>query len=188
MSKTRPILDRSLIDKITAIKPKYITTNGFINMLLEDAYNERVNKKVNLTNNIDYIYTDNKDLEDKKLEIKEQKEKINKKEKQEKIIPDDLKHIESLILEFWKVKKGAKTLEAWKRQNTEYRKFIQKYGDDVLKDQLDAGILAGTWKGCTIKNYEEQQQRINRFNKEPELTSVHPNQKVAEFDEYGRLI
>ena len=188
MSKTRPILDRSLIDKITAIKPKYITTNGFINMLLEDAYNERVNKKVNLTNNIDYIYTDNKDLEDKKLEIKEQKEKINKKEKQEKIIPDDLKHIEQLILEFWKTKKGSKSIESWKRQNTEYRKFIQKYGDDVLKDQLDAGILAGTWKGCTIKNYEEQQQRINRFNKEPELTSVHPNQKVAEFDEYGRLI
>ncbi len=188
MSKTRPILDRSLIDKITAIKPKYITTNGFINMLLEDAYNERVNKKVNLTNNIDYIYTDNKDLEDKKLEIKEQKEKINKKEKQEKIVPDDLKHIESLILEFWKTKKGSKSIEAWKRQNSEYRKFIEKYGDDVLKDQLDAGILAGTWKGCTIKNYEEQQQRINRFNKEPEQTTMHPNQKVAEFDEYGRLI
>ena len=188
MSKTRPILDRSLIDKITAIKPKYITTNGFINMLLEDAYNERVNKKVNLTNNIDYIYTDNKDLEDKKLERKEQKEKINKKEKQEKIVPDDLKHIESLILEFWKTKKGSKSIEAWKRQNSEYRKFIEKYGDDVLKDQLDAGILAGTWKGCTIKNYEEQQQRINRFNKEPEQTTMHPNQKVAEFDEYGRLI
>ena len=188
MSKTRPILDRSLIDKITAIKPKYITTNGFINMLLEDAYNERVNKKVNLTNNIDYIYTDNKDLEDKKLEIKEQKEKINKKEKQEKIVPDDLKHIESLILEFWKTKKGSKSIESWKRQNTEYRKFIDKYGVETLKDQLDAGILAGTWKGCTIKNYEEQQQRINRFNKEPEQTAMHPNQKVAEFDEYGRLI
>ena len=188
MSKTRPILDRSLIDKITAIKPKYITTNGFINMLLEDAYNDRVNKKVNLTNNIDYIYTDNKELKDKKLERKEQKEKINKKEKQEKIVPDDLKHIESLILEFWKSKKGSKSIEAWKRQNTEYRKFIEKYGDDVLKDQLDAGILAGTWKGCTIKNYEEQQQRINRFNKEPEQTSIHPNQKVAEFDEFGRLI
>tara|TARA_R100000781_G_scaffold68426_2_gene43078 strand:- start:3045 stop:3611 length:567 start_codon:yes stop_codon:yes gene_type:complete len=188
MSKTRPILDRSLIDKITAIKPKYITTNGFINMLLEDAYNDRVNKKLNLTNNIDYIYTDNKDLEDKKLERKEQKEKINKKEKQEKIVPDDLKHIEELILEFWKTKKGSKTIEAWKRQNTEYRKFVEKYGVETLKDQLDAGILAGTWKGCTIKNYEEQQQRINRFNKEPEQTTMHPNQKVAEFDEYGRLI
>ena len=188
MSVTRPIIEQSLIDKIQSIKPSYITTRGFIHLLLEEAINFRVNKKVNLTNNIDYIYTDNKDLEDKKLEIKEQKEKINKKEKQEKIIPDDLKHIEQLILEFWKTKKGSKSIESWKRQNTEYRKFIQKYGDDVLKDQLDAGILAGTWKGCTIKNYEEQQQRINRFNKEPELTSVHPNQKVAEFDEYGRLI
>jgi len=53
MSTTRPTIDQSLIDKIVAIKPKYVTTNGFIHMLLEDAYNDRVNKKVNLTNNID---------------------------------------------------------------------------------------------------------------------------------------
>ena len=130
MSKTRPILDSHLIDKITAIKPKYITTNGFINMLLEDAYNDRVNKNANLTNNIDYIYTHNKDLEDKKLEIKEQKEKINKKEKQEKIVPDDLKHLELPILDFWKTK-GSKSIQAWKQQITEYRKFIDKYGEKV---------------------------------------------------------
>ena len=185
MSKTRPILDRSLIDKITAIKPKYITTNGFINMLLEDAYNDRVNKKVNLTNNIDYIYTNNKELEDKKLERKEQKEKINKKEKQEKIVPDDLRDIQELILEFWKTKKGSKSIEAWKRQNTEYRKFIDKYGVETLKDQLDAGILAGSWKGCTIKNYESIQKINTKFLEDEK---VHPNQKVAEFDEFGRLI
>jgi len=185
MSKTRPILDRSLIDKITAIKPKYITTNGFINMLLEDAYNDRVNKKHNLTNNIDYIYTNNKELEDKKLERKEQKEKINKKEKQEKIVPDDLRDIQELILEFWKTKKGSKSIEAWKRQNTEYRKFIDKYGVETLKDQLDAGILAGSWKGCTIKNYESIQKINTKFLEDEK---VHPNQKVAEFDEFGRLI
>ena len=67
MSTTRPTIDQSLIDKISAIKPKYVTTNGFIHMLLEDAYNDRVNKKVNLTNNIDYIYTNNKELENKEL-------------------------------------------------------------------------------------------------------------------------
>ena len=157
MSKTRPILDKSLVDKIIAIK-KYITTNGFINTLLEDAYNNRVNKNANLTNNVDYIYTHNKDLEDKKLEIKEQKEKINKKEKQEKIVPDDLKHLELPILDFWKVKKGSKSIQAWKQQIKECRKFIDKYGEKVLLDQLDAGILAGTWKGCTIKNYESIQK------------------------------
>ena len=188
MSTTRPTIDQSLIDKIVAIKPKYVTTNGFIHMLLEDAYNDRVNKKVNLTNNVDYIHINNKELEVKKLERKEQKEKINKKEKQEKIIPDDLKHIESLILEFWKVKKGAKTIEAWKRQNTEYRKFIQKYGNEVLKDQLDAGILAGTWKGLKISHYEEQIKRRNRFDKETEPIIQHPNQKVVQFDDMGNLI
>ena len=192
MTKTRPILDRSLIDKIVAIKPKYVTTNGFINMLLEDAYNDRVNKKVNLTNNVDYIYKDKeleeKELDNKELERKEQKEKINKKEKQEKIVPDDLKHLEIPILDFWKVKKGSKSIKAWKLQITEYRKFIEKYGVDVLKDQLDAGTLAGTWKGLKLSHYEEQLKRINRFEKEPEPTTQHPNQKVVQFDEMGNLI
>ena len=180
MSKTRPILDRSLIDKIIAIKPKYITTNGFINILLEDAYNDRVNKKVNLTNNIDYIYTNNKELE-----RKEQKEKINKKEKQEKIIPDDLKHLQTLIDDFWKVKKGSKSIQAWKQQITEYRKFIEKYGEKILRDQLEAGILAGTWKGCTIKNYESIRKINNPYVEEEK---VHPNQKVVQFDDMGNLI
>ena len=185
MSKTRPILDRYLIDKITDIKPKYITTNGFINMLLEDAYNDRVNKKVNLTNNIDYIYTNNKELENKELERKEQKEKINKKEKQEKIIPEDLQHLQTLIDDFWKVKKGSKSIQAWKQQITEYRKFIEKYGEKILRDQLEAGILAGTWKGCTIKNYESIRKINNPYVEEEK---VHPNQKVVQFDEMGNLI
>jgi len=193
MTTTRPTIDRSLIDKITAIKPKYVTTNGFINMLLEDAYNDRVNKKVNLTDNVTYIYTNNKDLQEKEqdkkeLEGKEQKEKINKKEKQEKIIPEDLQHLQTLIDDFWKVKKGSKSLQAWKLQITEYRKFIDKYSEQILKDQLEAGILAGTWKGLKLSHYEEQQQRMNRFNKEPEISAMHPNQKVVQFDDMGNLI
>jgi len=193
MTTTRPTIDRSLIDKITAIKPKYVTTNGFINMLLEDAYNDRVNKKVNLTDNVTYIYTNNKDLQEKEqdkkeLEGKEQKEKINKKEKQEKIIPEDLQHLQTLIDDFWKVKKGSKSLQAWKLQITEYRKFIDKYSEQILKDQLEAGILAGTWKGLKLSHYEEQQQRMNRFNKEPETSAMHPNQKVVQFDDMGNLI
>ena len=197
MSKTRPTIEQSLIDKIAAIKPKYITTNGFIHMLLEDAYNDRVNKKQNLTNNVDYIYTNNKELEDKKLdnesidkelERKEQKEKINKKEKQEKNIPDDLKQFQTLIDDFWKVKKGSKSIQAWKLQITEYRKFIDKYGEQVLRDQLEAGILAGTWKGLKMSHYEEQLKRVKRFDKEPEKEIKHPAQKVVQFDEMGNLI
>ena len=193
MTTTRPTIDRSLIDKIAAIKPKYVTTNGFINMLLEEAYNAKLQKEENLTDDVTYIYTNNKDLEEqeqdkKELETKEQKEKINKKEKQEKIIPEDLLHLQTLIDDFWKVKKGSKSLQAWKLQITEYRKFIDKYSEQILKDQLEAGILAGTWKGLKLSHYEEQQQRINRFNKEPEQTATHPNQKVVQFDDNGFLI
>tara|TARA_B000000557_G_scaffold258588_1_gene253241 strand:- start:1402 stop:1959 length:558 start_codon:yes stop_codon:yes gene_type:complete len=185
MSTTRPTIDQSLIDKIVAIKPKYVTTNGFIHMLLEDAYNDRLNNKVNLTNNIDYIHINNKELENKELERKEQKEKINKKEKQEKIIPDDLLHLQTPIDDFWRVKKGSKSIQAWKQQITEYRKFIEKYGEKVLRDQLEAGILAGTWKGCTIKNYESIRKINNPFVEEEK---VHPNQKVVQFDDMGNLI
>ena len=185
MSTTRPTIDQSLIDKIVAIKPKYVTTNGFIHMLLEDAYNDRVNKKVNLTNNVDYIHTIKENLENKELERKEQKEKINKKEKQEKNIPDDLQHLQTLIDDFWKVKKGSKSIQAWKQQITEYKKFIDKYGEKVLRDQLEAGILAGTWKGCTIKNYESIRKINNNFVEEEK---IHPNQKVVQFDEMGNLI
>ena len=49
-------------------------------------------------------------------------------------------------------------------------------------------MLAGTWKGLKLSNYEEQQKRINRFNKEPEQTATHPNQKVVQFDDMGNLI
>ena len=161
-----------------------MTATVFLNSMLEDAYKARCKE---LQYMAQYIYKD-KELDKKGLEGKEQKEKINKKEKQEKIIPEDLIHLEELILDFWKVKKGSKSIQAWKQQITQYRKFIEKYGEEVLKDQLDAGVLAGTWKGCTIKNYEEQQQRINRFNKEPESSVIHPNQKVVQFDEFNRII
>ena len=182
MNTIRPSLDRDLIHKILKIKPKYIPTPVFLNLLLEDAYKTRCE---NLKNMAPYIHKD-KELDKKGLEGKEQKEKINKKEKQEKIIPEDLQHLQTLIDDFWKVKKGSKSIQAWKQQITEYRKFIEKYGEKILRDQLEAGILAGTWKGCTIKNYES----ISKINNKSfvEENKPHPNQKVVQFDEMGNLI
>ena len=190
MNTLRPALDMELITKILEIKPKYITTTAFLNLLLEDAYNARCKNEKNMAlyihkdNKFESKKLDNKSI-DKDLERKEQKEKINKKEKQEKNIPDDLLHLQTLIDDFWKVKKGSKSIQAWKLQITEYRKFIDKYGEQILRDQLEAGILAGTWKGCTIKNYESIRKINNPFVEEEK---VHPNQKVVQFDEMGNLI
>ena len=54
MDIIRPSLDKDLIHKILDIKPKYITTPAFLNMLLEEAYNARCEKKKNMT---PYIHT-----------------------------------------------------------------------------------------------------------------------------------
>ena len=187
MDIIRPSLDKDLIHKILDIKPKYITTPAFLNMLLEEAYNARCKNEKNMAL---YIHKD-KELDKKGLEKKEQKEKINKKEKQEKNIPDDLLHLQTLIDDFWKVKKGSKSIQAWKQQITEYKKFIEKYGEQVLKDQLEQGILDGTWKGLKVSNYEH----ILRITKAKAATSgfveenkPHPNQKVVQFDDMGNLI
>ena len=182
MSIFRPVLDQDLIARVLELKPKYMTATVFLNSMLEDAYKSRCKELQYMA-----LYTHkDKELDKKGLEGKEQKEKINKKEKQEKIIPEDLKHLQTQIDDFWKVKKGSKSIQAWKQQITEYKKFIDKYGEQILRDQLEAGILAGTWKGCTIKNYET----ISKINNKGfiEENKPHPNQKIVKFDNDGFLI
>ena len=176
-------IDEKVLHKFRKIKPSYLTMTAFLSSMLDFAYQQHTKT---LTNDVTYIYTNNKELDKEGLERKEQKEKINKKEKQEKNIPDDLQHLQTLIDDFWKAKKGRKSIQAWKQQITEYRKFIQKYGEQILRDQLEAGILAGSWKGCTLKNYET----ISKINNKGfvEENRPHPNQKVVQFDDMGNLI
>ena len=181
MTPLRTRIDDNVTEKIKKLQPTHLSRQAFINELILLGILQKYKEQNNMAL---YIHKDNK-LDKEGLERKEQKEKINKKEKQEKIIPEDLQHLQTLIDDFWKVKKGNKSIQAWKQQITEYRKFIQKYGEQILRDQLEAGILAGTWKGCTIKNYESIRKINNNFVEEEK---VHPNQKVVQFDEMGILI
>ena len=182
MTPLRTRIDANVTEKIKKLQPTHLSRQAFINELILLGILQKYKEQNNMAL---YIHKDNK-LDKEGLERKEQKEKINKKEKQEKIIPEDLQHLQTLIDDFWKVKKGSKSIQAWKQQITEYRKFIQKYGEQILRDQLEAGILAGTWKGCTIKNYET----ISKINNKGfvEENKLHPNQKVVQFDEMGNLI
>ena len=182
MTPLRTRIDDNVTEKIKKLQPTHLSRQAFINELILLGILQKYKEQNNMAL---YIHKDNK-LDKEGLERKEQKEKIYKKEKQEKIIPEDLQHLQTLIDDFWKVKKGSKSIQAWKQQITEYRKFIQKYGEQILRDQLEAGILAGTWKGCTIKNYET----ISKINNKGfvDENKSHPNQKVVQFDEMGNLI
>ena len=187
MTPLRTRIDDNVTEKIKKLQPTHLSRQAFINELILLGIIQKYKEQNNMAL---YIHKDNK-LDKEGLERKEQKEKINKKEKQEKIIPEDLQHLQTLIDDFWKVKKGSKSIQAWKQQITEYRKFIQKYGEQVLKDQLEQGILDGTWKGLKVSNYEH----ILRITKAKAATSgfieenkPHPNRKVVQFDEMGNLI
>ena len=187
MTPLRTRIDDNVTEKIKKLQPTHLSRQAFINELILLGILQKYKEQNNMAL---YIHKDNK-LDKEGSERKEQKEKINKKEKQEKIIPEDLQHLQTLIDDFWKVKKGSKSIQAWKQQITEYRKFIEKYGEQVLKDQLEQGILDGTWKGLKVSNYEH----ILRITKAKAATSgfveenkPHPNQKVVKFDEMGNLI
>ena len=184
MTPLRTRIDDNVTEKIKKLQPTHLSRQAFINELILLGILQKYKEQNNMAL---YIHKDNK-LDKEGFERKEQKEKINKKEKQEKIIPEDLQHLQTLIDDFWKVKKGSKSIQAWKQQITEYKKFLDKYGEKVLRDQLEAGILAGTWKGLKMSHYEEQMKRVKRFDKEPEKEIKHPAQKVVQFDEMGNLI
>jgi hypothetical protein len=180
MTTFQPKIDSEVLQSIDEIKPKYITTTAFINQLLEEGIEYKKLKKQNMFN---YIYTlknENINLEEQK---EEQKEKINKKEKpEEKVIPEDLKPYTELIKNFWKVKKGSKSVQAWKQQITEYRKFIDKYNSRILIEQLETGILNGTWCSLTVKNYEQYYLKNNKFTP-PEPVEKHPSGRVFKASE-----
>lgn len=179
MTNSRPTLSEDLISKVLAIKPSYLTNTGFINYLIELGYQTRLQQQKNMQ---DYIHNKPKELTRNIEQQKEELKEKNKKEKQEeKVIPEDLNEYRSLIIDYWKGKKGAKTKQAWKMQITEFRKFITKYGKAVLKDQLEAAILDGTWKSIKVINYEQYYLKNNKFtNPEP---NAHPNVKVFKASE-----
>ena len=176
MTTFQPKIDSEVLQSIDEIKPKYITTTAFINQLLEEAIEYKQLKKQNMFN---YIYTLNNKNINLEEQNKEPKEKINKKEK---VIPEDLKNYTELIRSFWKVKKGSKSIQAWKQQITEYRKFLSKYNSKVLIEQLENGILNGTWCSLTVKNYEQYYLKNNKFSP-PEPVEKHPSGRVFKASE-----
>jgi hypothetical protein len=59
-----------------------------------------------------------------------------------------------VILAFWDHKAGAKSEAAWKLLLTELSKIQERYGERVVRDQLELAA-ANRFKSVTLKNYEQ---------------------------------
>jgi hypothetical protein len=85
-----------------------------------------------------------------------------------------LKH-ETLIREFWNVKRGSKSDSAWALLQTELTKIQDAHGDDRLEEQLQLGIN-GLWKGITMRNFQRFEEPVKGGQKEPQHR--HPASRV----------
>ena len=86
-----------------------------------------------------------------------------------KSVPPALHPHEDLITAFWKTKQGSKTDAGWKLLMTELGKIQDKYGDRVVRDQLELAA-ANRWKGVSLKNYE--QFGLNTFGQPQKRTEA----------------
>ena len=179
MDFTSTRIDNQLLKSIGTIKPKHFTTTAFIHHLIEEGFKKKLEDLHKIKNMQTYIHTLNNENINLEKQNKEPKEKINKKEK---VIPQDLKPYTEKINSFWKVKKGSKSIQAWKQQIAEYRKFLSKYNSKVLIEQLETGILNGTWCSLTVKNYEQYYLKNNKFTP-PEPVEKHPSGRVFKASE-----
>tara|TARA_Y100001963_G_scaffold157028_1_gene252115 strand:+ start:1819 stop:2427 length:609 start_codon:yes stop_codon:yes gene_type:complete len=91
--------------------------------------------------------------------INKEKEKLKKvrfKFSQD-LIPFDLSSFSDSIENFWKVKTGKRTEESFNLLIANLTKIKEKYGSQVVADQLESAIAGGpkgSWSNITLKNYE----------------------------------
>ena len=94
-------------------------------------------------------------------------------------IPDALEPFTDLIEEFWRVKKGSKSNNAWALLMTELQKINASYGKERTEEQLQLGIN-GLWKGITMRNFQRFETPSKSASKEPEHR--HPASRVFTAD------
>ena len=83
--------------------------------------------------------------------------------------PEPLKPFKDAIDAYWRVKQGSKSDTAWTRLMNNLLKFLDKYGKEVVEEQLGKAE-SGKWKGIELSNYENMQPT----RKAPEPEPKHP--------------
>ena len=79
--------------------------------------------------------------------------KAVRKKRTHLVVPQSLSHLDDLIQEFWRCKKGSKSETAWTLLMTELNKIADAYGVDRVDEQLRLAIN-GKWQGITLRNLE----------------------------------
>ena len=184
-------------------KPKHKSQKDFLEDLVVIGSNNWV---ADLTLPKLHSLQDNKNLLEQELETKQdvqglrdcdlarpyeedlRKELTNKKAKKTRYeinVPPDLDWCEQRILEFWEVKKKNKTENAASFLFAQLNAIKEKYGEQVVLDQLELATAEG-FQSITMNKYEKLGLPVanHKQTKEPEFK--HPAyQEFKASDVYG---
>ena len=176
-----------LFEKIESQKPIYLDRKGFVCLILDQAldfqnggatvpaYCVWCGKHVPSTIPKPPLQFP-PDLEVTNSEAQQTAVPSKKKNSLETLsLTPSLEKFEKLIREFFRLKKGSKSKTAWAHLMGGLIKIQDKYGDEVVEEQLMAAIN-GRWTGITLKNYE--QFGLTRVDRSAPPVLNHPASRV----------
>lgn len=194
MTTTTIRVDANLLFRVEQVKPSYLSTAGFFQLLAEQALNDQLDKNALSPLTIPPYPTTSQSSESfddeetgvEGVKLKERKrlellggegEDINVPLSQGKPIDPELEQHCDLIRDFWRTKKGSKGDRAWQLLMTGLKAIKLNYGNSVVDEQLQLAIN-GRWASVTLANYErfkpaDQPKKARPKLSEEELDRLH---------------
>ena len=198
MDTTGIKLDTDVYNRMEAKKPRYLTTSGFIALLL-DVHDKGTVAGLTLPPLQSPQHTHplrEERIEREKEGLNESEANVHKGRKGERketktkryqfLVPDALDWCKGDLTTYWKEgKTGKKTEHAAKLLFSEVEKIASNYSQSIALEQI-ALATANNWESITLKNYERfgLAPNVSKQTKEPE--SKHPAYKdYKASDVYG---
>ena len=198
MDTTGIKLDTDVYNRMEAKKPRYLTTSGFIALLL-DVHDKGTVAGLTLpplqsphqqpTLNEERIEREKEGLNESEANVhkgRKGERKENKTKRYQFVVPDSLDWCQGDLTTYWKeAKTGKKTEHAAKLLFSEVEKIASNYSQSIALEQI-ALATANSWESITLKNYERfgLAPNVSKQTKEPE--TQHPAYKVFKAsDVYG---
>ena len=172
-------IDDELHDLAQAHCPKYLSVTGFINLIVDQgltrgstvsAYHVGAGNQYGVDHKPPLQFPPDLEVTNSPAST-EAVPAVKPKSLKPKSVNARLTKFESLILEFWRVKKGSKGETAWKRLQGQLERFLDTYGESVVHDQLELAIN-GKWAGIEFSRYEQFKPAKKPWEQEPEMK--HP--------------
>lgn len=159
-------VDDELHDLAAKLCPKYLSVTGFLNLILDQHLRDHcavpmlptcragaagTPQAYQAVQSVQAVQTS---TPQKPSQPEEAVQSSRGKSSEPLSLTPQLEKFDDLVREFFRLKKGSKSKTAWSHLMTGLTKIQDKYGDDVVHEQLMAAIN-GRWAGITLKNYEE---------------------------------